>query len=95
MPILQNFSSFFLAVPNPPSAQQAVWRNGGLVPSKILFNFAAAVLARAVVETATAPSCLSVSGNFGRQRRSIVRLDKSLTQINLTNLKVVSNERNH
>jgi len=42
---------FFLAVPNPPSAQQAVSRNCGLGSSKILFNFAAAALVLVALET--------------------------------------------
>jgi hypothetical protein len=46
-------SKSFLRCPKPPIAQQAVWHNGGLVPPKILINFASKQAAQAVVETAT------------------------------------------
>ena len=40
-----------------PSMQRAVWQDGGLVSSEILFNFASVWLVRAAVEAPPAPSC--------------------------------------
>ena len=38
-------------------AQRAVWQDGGLVSSEILFNFASALIVPAAVKAATSPSC--------------------------------------
>jgi hypothetical protein len=62
-----------------PAGNEAVWRNGGLVSSEILLNFAVVWLVRAVAKPATASQA---AGTLGDSRRAHNRQDSETLDIN-------------